>query len=107
MRWDSKPWNPTIVSPAQSNAMKYALADAPILGDMIRSGDSYRYMTDYLRNRNMSWADVKYPGIQRGAGLTSGISSPFMSASFHYLYGNPSKAYILPKNARYPPIGYR
>lgn len=99
-------YNFTIASEAQSNALKYILADVPIMGDMIRAGDSYRAMSDYLRNRGLSWGDVKYPGIQRGAGLTSGISSPMMSASFAYLYGSPSRNYVAGKTPKRPPIGY-
>lgn len=98
--------NTTIVSEGQAKALKYLLADVPIMGDMIRSADSYRAMTDYLKNRNMSWDDVRYPGIQRGAGVTSGVSSPLMSASFAYLYGSPSRNYVTGKAPKRPPIGY-
>lgn len=98
--------NTPIVTDAQSRALKYLFADIPIMGDMIRAGDSYRSMSDYLRNRGMSWGDVKYPGIQRGAGVTSGVVSPAMSASFHYLYGSPSRNYVAGKAPKRPPIGY-
>lgn len=98
--------NTPVVSESQAKALKYMLADVPIMGDMIRAGDSYRAMSDYLRNRGMSWGDVKYPGILRGAGVTSGVSSPMMSASFHYLYGPPSRNYVTGKAPKRPPIGY-
>lgn len=107
MHWDSKPWNPTVLSQGDSNRAKYMLADVPVLGDMIRAGDSYRAMNDYLRNRGLSWSDVKYPGIERGAGVTSGLVSPAMSTAFHMLYGRNPNLYVKGRNSRYPPVGYR
>lgn len=56
----------------------------PILGDFYRAQDEYRYMDDYLHNRNLGWDDIKYPSRNLNSGL-SGMTS-FVSHNIARLY---------------------
>lgn len=62
---------PSTLPKGDSNRWKYELAGVPILGDFVRASDNTRYMNDYLRNHQMTWADVKYPGRAPGAGSSA------------------------------------
>lgn len=49
---------------ASINKAKYLMGDFSLFGvPVFQLGDRYRYMDDYLRNRNMDWSDMKYPSI--------------------------------------------
>lgn len=54
-----------------SNRIRYELAGVPILGDFVRASDNTQWLNDYLRNHQMTWADVKYPGRAPGAGSSA------------------------------------
>lgn len=57
---------------------RYATADIPILGDINKAIDSLNYANDYLANRGISWDDVKYPTMMKGAG--NGFYSAFRAS---------------------------
>lgn len=51
------------------NRFKYVSADTPI-GYLEKMYENYQAMNDYLDNRGISWSDVKYPALMKGAGQT-------------------------------------
>lgn len=62
----------------------------PIVGDFYRASDQQRYYNDYLRNRGMSWSDVKYPSLLGGqnaigASVSAGYSVAGMAVSRNLL----------------------
>lgn len=53
----------------------YNLKDTPYLGPSLKASDQLKYYQDYLRNRNMTWKDVKYPALLGGISpLGAGVS---------------------------------
>lgn len=50
------------------NYLAYNGKDIPVLGWLWQMEDSRKYMTDYLKNVGLEWADVKYPTRLTGAG---------------------------------------
>lgn len=62
--------------PAYRNQFRFNMAGAPFLGDFYRWEDSMQWYKDYGKNMGISWADMKYPALQRFAGsLGAGIGS--------------------------------
>lgn len=62
------------------------IGGVPVLGDFERAYDNYRYYDDYLRNRGMSWNDVKYPTrLNAGLGNAYGTLN-FVSKNIMRLY---------------------
>lgn len=54
--------------------LEYMFGGVDIFGFRpFQAGEQYRYMDDYLRQRGLSWSDVKYPSLARGAGSMSGL----------------------------------
>lgn len=51
------------------NQLEYRFSSYPIVGDYIRNRDAEKYLSDYMRNRNLTWDDVKYPGLLKGSTL--------------------------------------
>lgn len=54
---------------------RYATRDFWILGDVYKAIDNWNYANDYMKNRNLSWLDVKYP--TKAFGSSGGIYSAF------------------------------
>lgn len=77
-------WHTQPLSPGMSNQVKSILAGVPILGDIQRSIDNYNYYNDYMRNRGLSWADVRYPS--RISTLSFGGTLNFVSKNIDKLY---------------------
>lgn len=60
-----------------SAQFRYMFGDLNIFGiQPFKMYDSMNYMNDYLKNRNLSWSDMKYPSLSFGAG---GAGSSFSS----------------------------
>lgn len=70
----------------------------PVLGDFVRARDDWRYMDDYMRNRGLSYRDLKYPSRTVGGSEFRGSVS-FVSSNVTKLYRDPGK-YIGPRHAR-------
>lgn len=54
------------------NALRYLVGDVGIFGiKPFKMYDEYNYMSDYLKNRGLSWSDMKYPSLapKSGSGL--------------------------------------
>lgn len=66
------------------NQAQYFATGLPIIGDILHSADNYRYISDYLDNRGMSWSDVKYPSRIPGQSYGSVLS--FVSSNIERLY---------------------
>lgn len=65
--------------------MEYLLSGTPVIGDLLGLRDNYQFMSDYLKNRGMSWGDMKYPGRERaGSSAWSGVN--FVSKNISRLY---------------------
>jgi len=61
------------------------IAGLPVIGDLYRSYDNMRYMDDYIKNRGLSWDDIKYPTrIQGMQGFGSVLS--YVSRNIERLY---------------------
>lgn len=64
----------------------------PFFGSALEANDRLGYYDDYLRNRGMTWADVKYP-FMLNTGIGSMVSSGtnFISANVSRLYRTDTK----------------
>lgn len=85
--YDSMPlnyWHTDPLSPGMKNQMKLVLSGAPVIGGIIQSVDNWNYINDYLNNRGIDWADVKYPG--RIGGMHYGGALNFVSKNIDKLY---------------------
>ena len=61
------------------------IAGLPVIGDLYRSHENMRYMEDYIRNRGLSWDDIKYPTRLQGMqGFGSVLS--YVSRNIERLY---------------------
>lgn len=66
---------------------RYELSKAPVIGDFYRALDQKKYYSDYLRNRGMTWNDVKYPALLGGEGaIGAGMSAFRVSRNLFRLY---------------------
>ena len=83
--WDK---NNTIFPPGVENQLRLFMSGAPIVGGFIKSEDNWNYLNDYLNNRGIDWADVKYPsravGMPALGSVASGVS--FVSRNIEHLY---------------------
>ncbi len=85
--YDSFPlnyWHTDPLSPAMGNMVRSILSGVPVLGDIQRSIDNFNYYNDYLRNRGLSWADVRYPS--RISTLSFAGTLNFVSKNIEHLY---------------------
>lgn len=60
------------------NQARYIASDLPGIGPIIQAQDNWNYINDYMENRGLSWADVKYVsrlGRSRSGGIVSFVSS--------------------------------
>ncbi len=77
-----------IIPKGLNNQLRLFLSGAPIVGGMVRSEDNWNYMNDYLRNRGIDWADVKYPsraiGMPALSSFAAGVN--FVSKNIEHLY---------------------
>lgn len=64
----------------ERNRTEYRLSSYPIIGDYLRNRDAERYITDYMQNRNLTWADVKYPALLKGATVGYGTFKTSISS---------------------------
>lgn len=65
--------------------LQTTVAGLPIIGDIYRSYDNMRYMEDYIRNRGLSWDDIKYPTRTQGMqGIGSTLN--YLSKNIYRLY---------------------
>lgn len=79
------------LSPDDKKEMEFILGGTPIVGDILGMRDSYNQMNDYLRNRGMSWSDIKYPSktpFSSGGGIGGRASRGvnFVSKNIMRLY---------------------
>lgn len=75
------------VDPATANQWLYWAGGLPGIGGFLQANAEYSEFNDYLRNRGISWADVKYPakrGVNFGRGFSSGFN--FVSKNLDWLY---------------------
>lgn len=69
--------------------MEFLLSGAPVAGDLLGLRDNYQWMADYLKNRGMTWGDMKYPGRSNyGGAAWSGVN--FVSKNIGKLYQDDS-----------------
>lgn len=73
-----------IIPEGLNNQMRLFLGGAPLVGGMIRAEDNWNYLNDYLNNRGIDWADVKYPS--RTVGMPIGGMLNFVSSNISHLY---------------------
>lgn len=65
--------------------LQTTVAGLPVIGDIYRSYDNMRYMEDYIRNRGLSWDDIKYPTRTQGMqGVGSTLN--YLSKNIYRLY---------------------
>lgn len=68
---------------ALRNQFLYIVSGVPIVGDIARSYDNWSFLNDYMENRGISWADVKYP---TRLGSTYSAVPAFVSSNIERLY---------------------
>lgn len=52
----------------------------PIIGGLFQAGDNANRMEDYMRNRGLSWSDVRYNGTPFGSTYGGGLANATVSA---------------------------
>lgn len=73
------------LDPRSKYYLKSFAGGLPIIGPMLQASDNVRYMDDYLRNRGMTYDQIKYP--MRNAGLQGlGSQVNFVSRNIRKLY---------------------
>lgn len=85
--YDSMPlnyWHTDPLSAGMKNQIAAVISGFPVLGDIQRSIDNWNYYNDYMRNRGLDWADVKYPS--RSFGMHFGGAVNFVSKNIDRLY---------------------
>ena len=82
------------VSAYWRNWAGYIGSSMPFIGGFIRSRDNWNYINDYMSNRGLTWADVKYPSRVEGAS-TSGYGLNFVSSNIENLYKDEKKMRML------------
>lgn len=89
MDWffDSLPlnyWHKDPLSVGMKNQIASVISGVPVLGDIQRSIDNWKYQNDYMNNRGLDWADVRYPS--RISTLSLGSTLNFVSKNIEKLY---------------------
>lgn len=57
------------------NFTRYMLADVGAFGFYpFKMWDEYQFMSDYLKNRGLSWSDMKYPALAKNSGVGAKLS---------------------------------
>lgn len=69
-----------LYSTGYGKKMAYDLSGIPLIGSYVQSYDNKRYMDDYMKNTGMSWDDVKYPSMVRGAGSSTSPILPTVNS---------------------------
>lgn len=66
------------------NQARYIASELPGIGPIVKAQDNWNYINDYMKNRGLSWSDVRYASrlVSSGAG---GILS-FVSSNIERLY---------------------
>ncbi len=85
--YDSMPlnyWHSVGFSAGMKNQIATVVSGFPVVGDIQRSIDNLNYYNDYMRNRGLDWADVKYPSRVPTVSLGSTLS--FVSKNIDRLY---------------------
>lgn len=67
------------------NRLRYFLTGVPFIGDVLRTQDDYNYVNDYMKNRGLSWSDVRYPSHLSGAS-GFGHTLNYVSSNIERLY---------------------
>lgn len=78
------------VSAYWRNWAGYIGSSLPVIGGFLRSRDNWNYINDYMRNRALSWADVKYPSRVDGSS-TAAYGLNFVSSNIEDLYKDEKK----------------
>lgn len=74
-------------SEEQVKQWEYMFSHLPGYGDWLRARDNFNWMSDYLKNNNMSWSDMLYPSKASGSGAGSDMIN-FTSRNIEKLYKN-------------------
>lgn len=77
------------LSESDKKQIEYSLSSIPVLGDVIRDRDDYNYVSDYLRNNGLTWADIRYPSRVTGAGTFGRL----MSSGYNFVSKNVERLY--------------
>lgn len=79
-----------LIGSERAGKFKYGMHEfakgVPFLGGFVSSADNYQFAKDYLKNRGLSFNDIKYGGL--GMGLSSGAITNFVSNNIDKLYGD-------------------
>lgn len=67
------------------NEIRYKMSGLPIVKDLMVYEDNMQRMNDYLKNRGLSWEDVKYPSLLSGAGTGGRLAYDMVAISKLYL----------------------
>ncbi len=69
--------------PALRNQFLYIASGIPIVGDIAKSYDNWRYLNDYMTNRGITWDKVRYPSR---VGASYSAVPAFVSSNIARLY---------------------
>lgn len=65
----------------------------PELGSVWRAMDSVKSMDDYLKNRGMSYSDIKYPALTPAFNSVAGATTMIRNEAVQFVSRNISKLY--------------
>lgn len=70
--------------------VRWQMSQVPFVGGFLKAMDQQKFYSDYLRNRGMTWRDVKYPALLGGqtavgAGISAGTDALGMAVSRNIL----------------------
>ena len=97
-RFSSSPINYGILGYSGGEKMMYymdvVMSGMPIVGGFFKAYDDLQYMDDYMRNRGLSYGDIRYPSRTPGASLGSAVGGglSFVSKNIEKLYSNDNSA---------------
>ena len=66
------------------NRANFFMSGMPIVGGLFTAAGNYRYYSDYMSNRNISWSHVKYPTRLSSGNFGSAVN--FVSRNIDKLY---------------------
>lgn len=66
------------------NQAVYWGSSIPFVGDVFQAIDTHRYYSDYLSNRGLTWADVRYPARLSTGGARGALN--YVSKNIERLY---------------------
>lgn len=83
---------------------KQFMGNLPIIGGLLRAGDSGNQMDDFLRNRGLNYSDIRYNSAPFGTSPGGAVANAGVSAM--NLYRSAARSRRSPSGSRSTPVEY-